>query len=948
MAFFGSVALLTATLGLQATAADDPLEIVDRSNLVWEIPSADAFGSVPLGNGDVALNAWVEPGGDLVFYISKTDSWGDNGRLLKVGRVRIGLEPSPLPEGAAFQQTLRLRDATLEAHCGRGDDAATLRLWVDANRPVVHVSVDSKRPLAATARIELWRTEPFELPSIECSDIMLDRSKPGSMHAPTVVEPDTVLANQSGRIGWYHHNVKSVGPELTMRLQGLGDCLKVDPLLGRTFGAIVKAAGAQRVDDRTLRSPAATSHRFDVYVLTRHPAKPDAWLEAMDGLIAEVEQTPAAERRAAHEKWWADFWGRSWIDVTSNGEAKRLALIPANTHPMKIGVDQAGGNVFRGQLGRVSILQTALSDKEIEQLARTEHGQALGARPGLLWTSAAVEPPQTLAKSEGWGFPEGMTIEAWVKPEKLPGSGARIVDKIRPGGSDGFLLDTFPGNSVRLIVGDAVLTKENVLPAGQWSHVAAVVDGKTGGIKLYVGGAPVGELARDALDDAAVVSRGYALQRFVTACAGRGAYPIKFNGSIFTMPNPGSPGDADYRRWGPGYWWQNTRLPYISMCASGDYDLMQPLIQMYVKEVLPICRVRTERCFGHEGAFFPECIYFWGAVFSETYGWTPFDQREDKLQASGWHKWEWVCGPELTAMLFDYYDHTLDEAFLRETLLPTAHDVLVFFDRHYRTNDQGKLVMHPAQALETWWDCTDPMPELAGLYSLTERLLALPENLTTAEQRAFWTALRKKLPELPTREVDGVRVLSPAATFAAKRNIENPELYAVFPFRLVAVGRPGLELGIEALKHRTDRGDFGWRQDDIFMAYLGLADDARKNVAGRARRRDVRCRFPAFWGPNYDWTPDQDHGGVLMRALQAMVLQTDGRKIYLLPAWPKDWNVRFRLHAPCRTAVEGEFRDGKLLRWNVTPESRRADVVVLGPSGTAQVPPQAPGVFTGG
>ena len=32
-----------------------------------------------------------------------------------------------------------------------------------------------------------------------------------------------------------------------------------------------------------------------------------------------------------------------------------------------------------------------------------------------------------------------------------------------------------------------------------------------------------------------IVTQGYVLQRFVSACAGRGAYPIKFNGSIFTM-----------------------------------------------------------------------------------------------------------------------------------------------------------------------------------------------------------------------------------------------------------------------------------------------------------------------------------------------------------------------------------------------------------------------------
>ena len=71
--------------------------------------------------------------------------------------------------------------------------------------------------------------------------------------------------------------------------------------------------------------------------------------------------------------------------------------------------------------------------------------------------------------------------------------------------------------------------------------------------------------------------------------------------------------------------------------------------------------------------------------------------------------------------------------------------------------------------------------------------------------------------------------------------------------------------------------------------------------------------FPAFWGPNYDWTPDQDHGGVLMKAFQAMLLQTEGRQIFLLPAWPKEWDVEFKLHAPQQTIVEGVVRGGNSL-----------------------------------
>ena len=59
---------------------------------------------MPLGNGEIGVNAWVEPSGELVFYLGTTDAWDDNGRLLKVGRVRVSLDPAPTSQ-AKFRQT---------------------------------------------------------------------------------------------------------------------------------------------------------------------------------------------------------------------------------------------------------------------------------------------------------------------------------------------------------------------------------------------------------------------------------------------------------------------------------------------------------------------------------------------------------------------------------------------------------------------------------------------------------------------------------------------------------------------------------------------------------------------------------------------------------------------------------------------------------------------------
>ncbi len=918
---------------LAAVFAASPVCAQAQYDVVWDSPGPDASASMPLGNGDIALNAWIEPEGDLVFLIGKSDSWGDNGRLLKVGRVRVSLDPSPLLSGQPFRQQLHLRDATLEVRYGEGDTATALRVWVDALHPVIHVAVDGPRPMTATASIERWRLEPQELPRVEVSDVMLDRSRPNNLHGPTVVGPDSLIDPLPGRIGWFHHNTRSVGPALTAQIQGTSGFERPDPLLHRTFGAVIQAEGAQPLDAEHLRLEAARHPRFDIHVLTVHPSTPADWLERMDALIADTDSQPAASRRTAHERWWAEFWDRSWIHISPSKSAEPRRVVPPNHHPVKVGMDQGGGHRFVGTLGRVSLFDRALSVAEVRALAHTERSKTVADSMGDTRFSESVPEPRTIPDSSGWTPGEGLSIEAWIKTADLPAAGVRLVDKITPGSDDGFLFDTYPGRSLRLITDLGVVTAENVLPRGRWVHVAAIADGRDGSSALYVNGECVARRSTEILDDTFVVGRAYALQRFIDACAGRGRYPIKFNGSLFTVPFPGAPGDADYRRWGPGYWWQNTRLPYLSMCMSGDFDLLQPLFKMYAVDLLPLCRYRTQRTFGHAGAFLPECVYFWGEVFSETYGWTPFSERgEDKLQTSRWHKWEWVCGLELLWMMLDDYEYTLDETFLADTLLPAADEILKFFDLHYDLDENGKLLMHPAQALETWWDCTNPMPEVAGLHAVTERLLALPlpgrRDLLGEDRRNAWSALRDKLPPLPVQEVDGVRMLAPAARFAAKHNIENPELYAVFPFRRVSFATPDAALGIAALEHRLDRGNFGWRQDELFMAYLGLAEDARRSLVARARSKHAGSRFPAFWGPNYDWIPDQDHGGVLMKTLQAMLLQTDGKTIHLLPAWPVDWNVSFRLHAPYRTVVECRFENGEVQSLEVTPENRAKDVIL--------------------
>ena len=61
-----------------------------------------------------------------------------------------------------------------------------------------------------------------------------------------------------------------------------------------------------------------------------------------------------------------------------------------------------------------------------------------------------------------------------------------------------------------------------------------------------------------------------------------------------------------------------------------------------------------------------------------------------------------------------------------------------------------------------------------------------------------------------------------------------------------------------------------------------------------------------------------------------MLMQTEGRKILLLPAWPKDWNCTFKLHAPFKTTVSGSVSEGKVTSLAVDPPERAKDVLIAG------------------
>jgi beta-glucosidase-like glycosyl hydrolase len=428
------------------------------------------------------------------------------------------------------------------------------------------------------------------------------------------------------------------------------------------------------------------------------------------------------------------------------------------------------------------------------------------------------------------------------------------------------------------------------------------------------------------------ITRGYVLQRYVTACAGRGAYPIKFNGSIFVVDNRGwtenghpAPMNADFRAWGGQYWFQNTRPMYWPRLMAGDFDLMLPLFRMYAG-MLAGNSALVRQYYGHGGAYFQETSPFWGGL--------PFmGPGEQALYTH--HYFTPIL--ELSMMMLDYYEYTENEEFARRYLLPIASAGVEFYKQHFPRDSSGHLLLDPDNSIEMYWKVHDPAPDIAGLHAVLPRMLALPVSLTTDSLRRSWRSLLSILPPLPIDSTEGAPRLLPytGPQTAQSHNFENPELYAIYPFRLYGLGRADLDLARHTFDIRKCPQQGCWSQDPIQAAMLGYTDIAKEDVRFALTRKDPGLKFPAFWATGHDYRPDEDNGGNGENGLQKMLLQTNGRKILLLPAWPPDWDADFRLHAPYRTIVEGQVRHGRLVHFVVTPTSRLADVVDCTKAATA-------------
>jgi len=452
---------------------------------------------------------------------------------------------------------------------------------------------------------------------------------------------------------------------------------------------------------------------------------------------------------------------------------------------------------------------------------------------------------------------------------------------------------------------------------------------------------------REDKDAAALITQSYNVFRYLMASQSRGENQTKFNGGLFTQPLRCTPDNIwkkvvasesdgylisheDDRDWGRRYTFQNQRLLYWPMVMSGDYDLIKPFFNYYTS-LLPVREAITKAWFEHEGAYYRENIEPTGAERDCGRDGKPLKVGPGENTGQGYyHSFYFTSGLEILAMMLDYVNNSGDEVYRDQELVPFARQVLKFFDKHYERDADGYIKLDPAMVLETFWIAVNPAPDIAGLQFCLDELIKMDAG--TEADKKEWQRFRTEIPPVYLHKIKGKTAIAPAQEYKMKKNSENGELYPVFPFRLFGLAQGTADIVEHTMKHRTNKNSFDykcWTQDQIHWAYAGNAREAQEGLIHRYRHASTQCRFPVYGSQSPDSCPDFDHFGAGSTALQRMLVQYEGDKILLFPAWPKEWDVDFKLHVPGNTTLEVKLKNGKVEVLDVSPSSREKDVVVM-------------------
>jgi hypothetical protein len=446
------------------------------------------------------------------------------------------------------------------------------------------------------------------------------------------------------------------------------------------------------------------------------------------------------------------------------------------------------------------------------------------------------------------------------------------------------------------------------------------------------------------------------------ASSSRGAYPPKWNGSIFLT-------SGDARAWGAQFWLWTTELLYWPLHAADASDLTEPFFEMYRRQ-LPALDIAARQRWRAAGIFLPETTPFdgpkalsddeaneyrdhflgephtddisAGLAASISYDWHLSTLTSET--ARNHHGYSWIShlassAAELAVHAWWRYRHTGDIGWLRSHAYPLLRGVVEFYRSLARRGEDGHWHLHGTNAHEDFWGVTDSIMDLAAIRGTVPLAIRAATLLDVdADLREQWQAFLDNLAPYPMGSDPRARTLAGGAladvAWAAgykgavdgSHNSEDVQLSPIFPFEdwtletrsaaMDAVARRTL-----ALVPRHRRVLAGDTLNTAVRSPIA-AVRAGMGAALPALLAHYRAAFQAL--PN-GFSPFEgesahsiEHLGLLTMILQEALLQSvsphPGKPdiINIFPAWPKIWDASFRLLARGGFVVSATMRSGRI------------------------------------
>lgn len=284
-----------------------PRTTVARSDLVYDKPAATPDEGQPLGNGRMGTMVWTSPNA-IHLQVNRVDVFAVNanhqgqpgqrgsatdycGGIASVV-IEVGGQPFAADKGN-FRQQLSLETA----ECILETTDIVARMFVSANTDVLVLELDDRRDSPQPLQIAVSMLREPEVRAAEnfASTGFVDNPKQVVLHQRfrerDFHNASALVVSVSGNDAAENKAAQIVPTSATTRT------LILPPAHGKRVLLISSAACWQATDDPSARAAS---------------------------LFENAASQSVTELREAHQKWWREFWSRTFVDLSSDdGQAQR-------------------------------------------------------------------------------------------------------------------------------------------------------------------------------------------------------------------------------------------------------------------------------------------------------------------------------------------------------------------------------------------------------------------------------------------------------------------------------------------------------------------------------------------------------------------------------------------------------------------------------------------------